>query len=513
MDAALTTPSREEAKAPGRRVLLLPRSARLGLGITALSGWSAGIFFWYLLATHAHLSPAASDVVLAVFTVGGTASAVAAWYTYASWISWTCNVSLERMLRADAWSYAPFLALWAYIIAMPASLTAAAALLFALILVCAAIKVAVLGSYYPIVHHVTTAFLATRVPLILIAPLAAIVIGQRQGQHFTASHSVWLSVWGRWDAQHYLAIATDGYHGTDMAFFPLYPFAVHVVGGLIGNHLAAGLIISNLSFFVALTYLYALVRLEYGDDTTAYHAIFYIAIFPTAIFFSAVYTESLFLALTVASVYYARHGNYITAGICGALASMTRVEGMLTAIPLAYEAWTGWRERRGTTLTRGIAGVLLVPCGLLVYMAYLYALVGDPLYFLKVQDNWHRHLAPPWVSIINTLKDLAHHPLASPGSVNHMIELAFTLLFLVLMVAAFRTLRSSYAWYFAASLLVPMSTSSLMSMPRFVLVIFPAFMLLALWGRRPLVNSAIVALSLPLLGLFTVLFADWYWLA
>jgi hypothetical protein len=81
------------------------------------------------------------------------------------------------------------------------------------------------------------------------------------------------------------------------------------------------------------------------------------------------------------------------------------------------------------------------------------------------------------------------------------------------MVAAFRTLRLSYSLYFAASLLVPMSTASLMSMPRFVLVIFPAFMLLALWGRNPVVNSAIVALSLPLLGLFTVLYADWYWLA
>ena len=320
-------------------------------------------------------------------------------------------------------------------------------------------------------------------------------------------------MWGRWDAQHYLNIATNGYQGTEVAFFPLYPFLIHVLGGLIGNHLTAGLIISNLSFFIALAFLYALVRLEYGDDTVAYHAIFYMAIFPTAIFFSAVYTESLFLALTVGSVYYARHGNYVTAGIFGALASLTRVEGMLTAIPLAYEAWRGWRERRGTTLTRGAIGVLLVPTGLLAYMAYLYALVGDPLYFLKVQDNWHRHLAPPWVSIVNTISEIAKHPLASSGSVNHMIELAFTFAFLALMVVAFRTLRPSYSWYFAASLLVPMSTASLMSMPRFVLVIFPAFMLMALWGRNPLINSAIVALSLPLLGLFAVLFADWYWLA
>ncbi|HXW51049.1 MAG TPA: mannosyltransferase family protein [Candidatus Acidoferrales bacterium] len=512
MDAAYTTPGSDEAPQQPR-VLLLPRSARLGFILTAGAGFSTGIFLWYLLVTHAALDALSSNLVLLAAAAGCTLLALVTWYAYSRWISRACNVSLEDMLNADAWSYLPFFALWAYLTSLPAALSTAFALCGAVVLVSVAVKVGVLGRYYPMVHHVSIAFIATRLPLIIIAPLAAVVIGQRQGEHFVASHSVWLNVWGRWDAQHYLAIATTGYQGNEMAFFPLYPFLIHVLGGLIGNHLTAGLIISNLSFFIALAYLYALVRLEYGDDTVAYHAIFYTAIFPTAIFFSAVYTESLFLALTVASVYYARHGNYITAGIFGALASMTRVEGMLTAIPLAYEAWRGWRERRGTTLTRGVIGVALVPTGLLTYMAYLYAVVGDPLYFLKVQDNWHRHLAPPWVSIVATVREIAAHPLASSGSVNHMIELAFTLAFLVLMVVAFRTLRPSYAWYFAASLLVPMSTASLMSMPRFVLVIFPAFMLMALWGRNPLVNSAIVALSLPLLGLFTVLFADWYWLA
>jgi hypothetical protein len=52
-----------------------------------------------------------------------------------------------------------------------------------------------------------------------------------------------------------------------------------------------------------------------------------------------------------------------------------------------------------------------------------------------------------------------------------------------------------------------------MSMPRFALVLFPMFAILALWGGRPWVNNLIVAFSLPLLGLFTVLFADWYWVA
>jgi hypothetical protein len=65
----------------------------------------------------------------------------------------------------------------------------------------------------------------------------------------------------------------------------------------------------------------------------------------------------------------------------------------------------------------------------------------------------------------------------------------------------------------ALSILAPLSTSSLMSMQRFALVLFPMFVVLALWGGKSWVNSTIVAFSLPLLGLFTVLFANWYWVA
>jgi len=84
---------------------------------------------------------------------------------------------------------------------------------------------------------------------------------------------------------------------------------------------------------------------------------------------------------------------------------------------------------------------------------------------------------------------------------------------LAVLFAGLRRLRLSYIVYMALSILVPLSTSSLLSMPRFALVLFPMFALLALWGARPAINNVYVAFSLPLLGLFTVLFADWYWVA
>ncbi|HTC29231.1 MAG TPA: hypothetical protein VK702_00790, partial [Candidatus Acidoferrum sp.] len=146
------------------------------------------------------------------------------------------------------------------------------------------------------------------------------------------------------------------------------------------------------------------------------------------------------------------------------------------------------------------------------YMTYLWVLVGDPLYFSHVQVFWGRHFAPPWVSVINAFHQMAHATQAATIA-NQATELAFTALMIGVLITGWKQLRPSYIAYMALSILIPMSTSSLMSMPRFALVLFPMFAILARDGERPWVNNLIVAFSLPLLGLFTVLFADWYWVA
>jgi hypothetical protein len=164
------------------------------------------------------------------------------------------------------------------------------------------------------------------------------------------------------------------------------------------------------------------------------------------------------------------------------------------------------------TILRPLFGILLVPAGLAAYMGYLWVLRGDPLYFSHVQKHWGRKLAPPWESFSHTLK-LIHQAHSQQIIAQQLLEVAFTVLMIVVLLAGIRRLRPSYWVYMALSILVPMSTSSLMSMPRFALVLFPMFVMFGLWGNRPSVNNAIVAFSLPLLGLFTVLFADWYWVA
>ena len=430
----------------------------------------------------------------------------------------------DRALRYDALSWLALLVMWAGLF-LPLGTNATGRSVALALGLFALVKIVIAARFNRTVRDVGVTFVVSRLSIIIIAEIAAVVVGQRPGIHYAASTNPVLAVWGRWDAEHYIGIATNGYAGTEMAFFPLYPLLIRLIGALTGNHLVAGLLISSTAGFYGLLFFYKLVEHQY-DRHVAHRAAFYVSIFPTAVFFSAVYSESLFFALTVSSFYYIRERKWVTAGAIGFFAALTRVEGVLLAVPFLIEwltmvlsaapspraALSAAFKAPITAIVRPAIGLVLVPLGLATYMAYLWILRGDPFYFSTVQRHWNRHLAPPWQSVAHALTLIGHTAIPQVA-VNNVLEVAFTALMVGTLIAGFRRVRPSYSVYMALSILVPMSTSSLMSMPRFALVLFPMFVMFALWGARPSANNAIVAFSLPILGLYTVLFADWYWVA
>jgi hypothetical protein len=77
--------------------------------------------------------------------------------------------------------------------------------------------------------------------------------------------------------------------------------------------------------------------------------------------------------------------------------------------------------------------------------------------------------------------------------------------------------RPSYAIYLWGGLLLPLTyvfePRPLMSMPRFVLPLFPAYWAIAeLAERLRLPRSAVLAASAVGLGLLTVLFVNWFYI-
>jgi hypothetical protein len=342
-----------------------------------------------------------------------------------------------------------------------------------------------------------------------------------------------LSPLARWDSVWYLGIAHGGYDGTSSAFFPLYPLLVRTfaVSGSPGALLVSAYAVSLASLFGALCVMHRLVALELGSETLARSAVLLLAVFPGALWFGAPYSESLFLLLSVGAFYAARTGRWWMAGALAALAAATRSAGIVLVVPLLVLWWQS-RPRRASAL----AWIALAPLGLVAYSLYLAAAVGDGFAYLHLQDVWFRSFAGPfggvWDGLVaawDGLRQLVsgsrtHVYFAEAGGdpidvAWHNVELfGFLVLGVVAVVGVVRRLPAAYGAYVVAALALPLSfpvgPQPLMSLPRFLAVLFPLFMWLALALReRTVARRVVVVVSTLGLVAFTARYATWHWVA
>jgi hypothetical protein len=325
-----------------------------------------------------------------------------------------------------------------------------------------------------------------------------------------------VTAWERFDALWFLRVATGGYVDGDgsAAFFPLYPLLTRGVSFVLGGHpLAAALLISHASFFAALVIFYLLTESEH-DEATARRAVLYLAVFPTAFFFVAPYSESLFLLLAVSSLAAARRGRWALAGVAGALASATRSVGVLLPLPLAVEAIHRWRERRespiGPLLWSAVAAL-----GIAAYLLFWGWKSGDWLAPLHQQAQWQREPTLPWETIASGTREAFQWPGVYPGGY-HLLDWLVVVPALAAAAWVVLRIRPVFSVYMWASLLAPLTLvfpgRPFMSLPRFLLTIFPLFWAPAIVARgRPWLHETVVAASAAGLGVMTVLFVDWYY--
>lgn len=361
-----------------------------------------------------------------------------------------------------------------------------------------------------------------------------------------------LQPWRNWDGHWYALAAQQGYgfHEAVTAFFPLYPLLLRGASWLLDGQIElAGVLISNAAFLVALFLLYQLIAIDFPRPI-ARRTLIYLTLFPTAYYFSAVYSESLFLLLAVGCLLAARRDRWWVAGALGFLAALTRSHGVLLALPLAimFLKQQGWHPLRWR---RAPIGIFFVPLGLLAYLGYLRYIWKDPLITLQAQKGWDRYSANPiealragfaaangcavrdWNAVwLDRSVDFcwAERAVSSPGlatlrdplwrwalSESNVIDLVGGLFLLVVAVAALRLLPLAYSAYLAAGVILPLWSPSavhpLMSMPRFALALFPAFIVLALLGRWRPAHIAWVVTSAVLLAFLTIQFASWFWVA
>lgn len=308
-----------------------------------------------------------------------------------------------------------------------------------------------------------------------------------------------------WDGGHFLGIAEKGYSEKfQYAFFPLYPLAIKLVSQITQNYLLAAVLISLASAFFGLQLLYRLVAEDF-EKKIAQNSVLALMFFPTSFFFLTVYSEGLFFFLTIVAFYLLKKNNLFWAVVAAALVSATRLVGLAVAAGIIIDVLT----RQG--LNRKNWYVLLAPLGFIAYSVFLYQQTGDPFYFLVAENHWQRTLAIPGVGFWETLKDIINNGLTGPDF-SIVVDLFFAVFGLGFAVRAFRFLPPSYAVYSLLSVAIPLFTPTLSSMPRFLLPVFPIFILMAML-KNQFIYLFLQIISIMLLAVFSIFFITGYWVS
>ena len=342
---------------------------------------------------------------------------------------------------------------------------------------------------------------------VLILGLGIIAFAVITDTAYPSLHAA-LGVWNLWDAPHYLDLAQYGYEATGdradwLVFYPLYPWLTRLVGAPFGDYLVGAFLVTTIASFLAVALLYRLVRLDH-DAATANRTVWFFCIFPTAYILHIGYTESLFIALILATFLAARAGRWPLVALLGALACLTRVNGLLLLPALVIEPLILlWRTRRFDPRWLWLAGI---PLGFVGYLLLNYRVTGDPFEFLAItRDRWYKSFAPPWVGVGAMLSSASWRPPFELWTVVWQQAL-FLVIGIAGAIAAWLRLRPSYAVWVTLNLLLFTSTSFVLSVPRYSLILFPLPLLAALLSRRPLWLAGLTAASLLLMAALAILF-------
>ena len=324
-----------------------------------------------------------------------------------------------------------------------------------------------------------------------------------------------LALWNNWDAPHYLDIARDGYVDEGVAerwivFLPLYPWLVRLFALAARDELLAAFFVSSLASVAAALLLYRLAALD-DTERVARASVFFMLAFPTAYFLHIGYTESLFLALALGAFLAARRRVWWAAGVLGALASLTRLNGLLLVPALAFEALAEYRES-GRRFRREWLWVGFAALGFVCYLGINLKVQGHPFAFMEMQErHWQKTLAWPWAGVVSTLGNTLRRQPSEAQMVGWQ-ELFFLALGLGCTAWCWLRWRTSYAVWMSLNWLLFASTKFLLSVPRYTLVMFPVYVIFArAAAARPAWGWVITVWSLLFMALFITRFVQGFW--
>jgi hypothetical protein len=325
----------------------------------------------------------------------------------------------------------------------------------------------------------------------------------------------WLSLWQNWDAVRLQAIAQYGYFGpaghalpNQAAFFPGFPVVLAAVHLIVRQWTVSGLLVSFVAGGVAVVALSRLTDRDYHPGCGSKAALFLVAS-PAAIFLAAGYAEALFLAAALCGWLAARNGRRTLAVMLAGLACVIKVDGLFVCAALAAEILRTGHGRRVRSLAAFVPA--LIP--LAAFALYLWLRTGDWLAWQHAElAGWQRRFTNPVTTFKTTWTAGFSREFAAPVSFAFQLEILAVLIGVAAMIALLRYRRWPEAVYVGLSITALATSVWYESVPRALLLLWPAWCgLAAAAARRAWLSQLYLAVSIPVSVSIGLLFVSGNW--
>jgi hypothetical protein len=335
-------------------------------------------------------------------------------------------------------------------------------------------------------------------------------------------HWIVINPWLHRDSHYYLLIARDGYSveaGTT-AFHPLFPLTSWLAGLPFGSA-GLGMLIVGTAAAIGATVMIARYVAQVHGEEWSQPAGWAFLLMPGGVIWLLLYTEAMFVAFAVATLLMLHRGEMLKAGVFGALATLTRQQGILLGLPMLWVFWTRRRD------VRGFGSMLLLPAAYAAYAGYRLFVLYD-VDFGAVQgvlDGAHSFLISdaaqeiaPGQRIAWPWEPLAGHvtQIMKTGQTHLVLDILLGLGYIALLGVERKRLTAVEQLFCAGVIGVAIcyyngDFAPYMALPRHVVVAFPLAYLLGRWAAQKK-GVLLIAGGVAFNALLALLFGTLKWI-
>ncbi len=331
----------------------------------------------------------------------------------------------------------------------------------------------------------------------------------------------------KFDAGWYSGIAYSGYKFSKSApaFYPVFPLLIATFTKVLQiNQVLAAFIINCIAGYFSVFFLYKISYSYFKKEAPSFLVLLLFLAFPTSYFLHVMYGEAVFCALVFGAFYYARERKWLIANLLVGVLVAARLPGLVVAgaIGVEYLSSIDFNLKK---LNRSAWTFLFAPVGFILYSAHLYMVHHDFLGMIHAYNygEWAYQelnlnvVGAAWQETRMIVGFILHR---RPGWQVRLFDEfmpfgSWVLLGIFTVWAYVKKLPLSYIAFMFGSFILFGIHTIFASVDRYVLTIFPIYILIAKWleDREPWISQLTLVIMTVAMAMMYMMFVSGIWTA